>query len=58
MTVKGLIDKLKKVDPDTEVFFENRLNPCGNINDIYFVKKETYGVFGASEPCVILRGSK
>ena len=56
MTVRQLINRLKKVDPKQEVFFENRVNPCGNINDLVHVKQETCGFFGKSEPCVILRG--
>jgi len=58
VNVKQLINKLKKADPEAEVFFENRANPCGNINTVYFAKQETYGFFGKSIPCVIIRGHK
>jgi len=58
MTVEQLIKKLQKFKPETEVYFENRINPVGNINDLYFVQKSTYGFFGQSIPCVILRGAK
>lgn len=58
MTAKQLIAKLSKVEPETEVYFENRGNPCGNINDIYFVKKEEVYFFGKPSICLIIRGHK
>lgn len=54
MTVNELIEELKKHDGDIEVFMPNIINICGNINSIYSLKKDTYGVFGGSLDCIIL----
>jgi len=53
MKVKDLLRRLNKVDPELEVFL-NVPNPCGNISELEKVKKDTYGFFGQSIPCIIL----
>ena len=53
MKVKDLLKKLKKVDPELEVFLRVP-NPCGNISELEKVDKDTYGCFGKSVPCIIL----
>lgn len=55
MTVRQLINRLKKHDPKVEIFFENRINPTGNINTVDNLEESTYGFFGKDIPCVIIR---
>lgn len=53
MTIQQLINKLKKLDPELEVFLPIS-NGIGNISPLRNVKPSTYGFFGKSIPCVIL----
>lgn len=54
MRVKDLKETLKNIDDDTEVFIANSFNICGNISELCEVRKDNYGFFGSSVPCVIL----
>lgn len=49
-----LIKLLQALPLDAPVYFRNCVNPCGNMNEVYGAKADTYGFFGESLPCVIL----
>ena len=55
MKVKELIEKSQNIDGEVEIFVENIVNPCGNISEVDVVEVSTYGCFGDSIPCVILK---
>ena len=53
MKVKDLLKKLKKIDPELEIFLRIP-NQCGNISELEKVDSDTYGFFGKEIPCIIL----
>jgi hypothetical protein len=53
MKVSELIEALKALDPELEVFFRAP-HLCGTIKPVDTALQETYGFFGCSIPCVIL----
>ena len=53
MTVGELKEALKQFDDNLEVFTK-KTDFVGNIGYIYTAKKDTYGFFGASLPCILL----
>ena len=53
MTVGELKEALNQYDDNLEVFTK-KTDFVGNIGFIYNVKKDTYGFFGASLPCILL----
>lgn len=53
MTVRQLINRLKKHDPKKEVFLRTP-TPTGNIAELERVEDSTYGFFGKDIPCIIL----
>lgn len=52
MTVKKLIEELKKVDGDLNVFTEKK--DLGNIGNVFFVRKDEYSFFGCVSDCIII----
>lgn len=55
MKKKDLIECLKNIDDDTEIFIQSDIsNICGNIVELDSVRKTSYGFFGILVPCVIL----
>lgn len=53
MTVRELKEALNQFDDDLEVFTK-KTEIVGNIGYVFNVKKDTYGFFGASLPCILL----
>jgi len=53
MTVGELKEALNQFDDDLEVFTK-KTEIVGNIGYVFNVKKDTYGFFGASLPCILL----
>lgn len=53
MTVGELKEALKQYDEDLEVFTK-KTDFVGTIGCIHNVKKDTYGFFGESLPCILL----
>lgn len=58
MNNKVLQDILKQYPDNTEIFVHNVINPCGNISELGQVELSTYGSFGESIPCIILKSDK
>ena len=54
MIKKELLENIKDFSDDIEIFFKNRINPCGNINSADKIEKSTYGFFGDSIDCLII----
>lgn len=53
MTVKEVITELQKYPEDMEVMTK-KIDFCGNIGNVWTVKKDSYGFFGADIPCILL----
>lgn len=53
MIVKELIEELQKYPEDMEVMTK-KTDFCGNIGNVFNVKQDSYGFFGADIPCVLL----
>lgn len=53
MIVKELIEELQKYPEDMEVMTK-KTDFCGNIGNVYSVKQDSYGFFGADIPCILL----
>lgn len=53
MTVGELKEALNQYDDNLEVFTK-KTDFVGNIGYIYTAKKDTYGFFGESLPCILL----
>jgi len=56
--VKDLKEFLKDLDDDLDIFVNNSFNPLGNISELAEARRDTYGFFGNSLPCVILDTSQ
>ena len=52
MKVKELIEELKKVDGELDVF--TKKYDLGSIGNIFFVTKDKYSSFGHVENCILL----
>ena len=54
MKIIDLKKQIEDLQDDMEVFIRCHVNPCGNIIEAGEAKKDTYGFFGESIPCVII----
>ena len=53
MTVKEIIESLKKYPEDLEVFTK-KIDICGNIGWSFSVREDKYSLFGKEHSCVII----